>query len=269
MSKTVACVIARTVSTRLPLKVLRAVTPGFSMLDFMLQRLKKVVGISEIYLCTSREPVDDILEDVAEKNGVKIYRGSADAVIERIIAVGELEAADNVIRITGDNVFTACEYLDAQINIHNERALQYSRIVDLPIGATAEVMSLEAVQNCYKKIDPAVSEYLLLYMFNPDSYRCGTLKVDSVEDLSRFALTVDTPSDLQRTRTILQRFQGAKTDIQLKDILAIIAEHDIPQAFISDEAAIKMPYGKMVSFGDFMTDMRERAAKSEAFLIGA
>ena len=267
MGKTVACVIARTVSTRLPLKVLRTVTPNFTMLDFMLQRLKKVAGIDKVYLCTSREPVDDILEDVSEANGVNLYRGSADAVIERMIAVGEQENAENVIRITGDNVLTACEYLDEQIRIHRQRALQYTRIVELPIGATAEVMSLEAVKDCYGKIDPAVSEYLLLYMFDPDSYRCGALKVSGLQDCSRLSLTVDTPDDLQRTRDILHQFRGDKIDIRLQDILDIIAKYDLPRALVPASALLKMPYGKTVSFADFLVDMKVRAAKSEEFMI--
>ena len=65
--KTIACIIARTVSKRLPLKVLRNVTEQFSVLDFIIQRLKFVNNIDKVYLCTSSEPVDDIMEDVAKK----------------------------------------------------------------------------------------------------------------------------------------------------------------------------------------------------------
>jgi spore coat polysaccharide biosynthesis protein SpsF len=267
MGKTIACVIARTVSTRLPLKVLRQVTPGYSMLDFMLQRLKRVAGIDKVYLCTSSEAVDDILEDVAEANAVHLYRGAADAVIERIIAVGEQENADNVIRITGDNVFTTCEYLDRQIRIHQQSGLQYTRIIDLPIGATAEVMTLEAVRDCYGKIDPAVSEYLLLYMFDPNAYRCGTLRISGLPECSRLSLTVDTPADLQRTRDILRRFQGEKLDIRLNDILSIVERCELPQVVIPETAPLKMPYGKTVTFGTFLADMQARAAKSQQITI--
>ena len=238
------------------------------MLDFMLQRLKMVSSIDKIYLCTSSEPVDDILEDVAEANDVCFYRGSADAVIERIIAVGEQENAENVIRITGDNIFTACEYLDDQIRVHCQKGLQYTRLVDLPIGATAEVMSLEAVKDCYTKIDPSVSEYLLLYMFDPDSYRCGVGKISGLDDLSNLSLTVDTPADLQRTKSILNYYCGNKSDIRLVDILNIISTHSLPQAAVSESASLKMPYGKTVSFGDFLTDMKTRAKKSQKFIIG-
>ena len=104
--KVVACIIARTVSKRLPLKVLRDLINGVSMIDFLVQRIKKVSEIDEIYICTSINIVDDILEDVAIRNDIKIYRGSEDEVIERMISVGDLEQADVLLRITGDNPLT-------------------------------------------------------------------------------------------------------------------------------------------------------------------
>ena len=265
MAKTVACVIARTVSTRLPMKVLRTVDGKHSMLDFMFRRLKKVSDLDAIYLCTSTEVVDDILEDVAEKNRVSIYRGSADAVIERIIAVGEKEAADNVIRITGDNVFTATERLGEQISIHQNNSMDYTRYVGLPIGATAEVMSLRAVKDCYENIDPSISEYLMLYMFDPQKYKCAVVERKGAEDFSRYTLTVDTSADLVRTRDILKKLNCEPEQVDLDKIMSLVIEGCVPFSTLSNEAVIKMPYGESTSFGEFLQQMRLRAQRSNRF----
>ena len=93
MTKTVACIIARTTSVRLPLKVLRSLFEQYAVIDFIIERVKKVEMINDIYICTSYEPVDDILEDVARRNGVKIYRGDPTNIIERMLSVGEIENA--------------------------------------------------------------------------------------------------------------------------------------------------------------------------------
>ena len=153
--KTIACIIARTVSTRLPIKVLRDLTPGTTMIDYLVQRLKTVQRIDEIYICTSSQPVDDVLEDVAIRNGVKLYRGSEDKVIERMIDVGTEEAADVVLRITADNPFTTTEYIDEQIQFVIENELDYARIVEVPIGASPEVIRFSALKDCYAKMDPS------------------------------------------------------------------------------------------------------------------
>lgn len=266
--KTVACIISRTVSTRLPLKVLRTVVNEYSMLDFMIQRLKLVKNIDDIYICTSHEMVDEILEDVAFKNKVKIYRGSPDAVIERLIAVGELEKADNVIRITGDNVLTSYEYLEEQINIHNENELDYTRIIDIPIGATAEVMKLSAVKECYDLIDPAISEYLLLYMFKPEHYKCGVINLEEIKKSSNYTLTVDTKEDLERTKNIFKFYEGNPLNIKLKDAINIIDKYDLKNSKIECTGNVKMPYGKEITFEEFQNDMQNRIKNSIQFTIG-
>ncbi|MDB4060500.1 hypothetical protein N9515_00905 [Vicingaceae bacterium] len=262
MAKTVACIIARTVSTRLPLKVLRHVNEKFSLLDFIIQRLKLVDEIDEIYICTSIEVVDDILEDVAIKNGVKIYRGSPDQVIERMLKVAAIEKADNVIRITGDNVLTSYEFINDQIKFLNESGLDYCRLINVPIGATAEVISVNALKDCYNSIDASVSEYLLLFIFNPDKYKCGVITIGD-KDNSNYTLTVDTPNDLVRTKTILKYFSENNLLIRLSEIIDCINEYKIPNSIIKPIGEIKLPYNKSISFEEFQQDMKSRALKSK------
>lgn len=261
MSKTIACIIARTVSTRLPLKVLRSVHDNLTLLDFIISRLKLTSNIDDIYICTSTESVDDILEDVAKKNNIKIYRGSPDEVIERMLSVAEITEADNVIRITGDNVFTSYEYIDAQIDFLNENKLDYCRLINVPIGATAEVINVNALKKCYNSIDPAVSEYLLLYIFDPDNYNCGVIKVDE-KDYSNITLTVDVPHDLSRTKQIFEKFKNDTLKIGLKDIINIIDTYKIANSFFEAKGEIKLPYNKTIPFSEFQDDMNIRISKS-------
>jgi spore coat polysaccharide biosynthesis protein SpsF len=267
IAKIVACVIARTVSTRLPLKVLRHVHDSVGMLDFILQRVKLVSNIDEVYLCTSRQKVDDILEDIADKNNVNIYRGSPDAVIERMIGVAEKEHADHVIRITGDNVFAAYEYVGKQIEVHIANDLDYTRIKGLPIGATAEIMKLSAVKACYLSIDPSVSEYLMLYMFDPSKYRCGVIKIKNWPDYSSYSLTVDTNEDLERTRNIIAHYRKDFLEISLKSILEIIEMHKIANSVFKLQGLVKMPYGKTITFAEFQKEMSNRISQSMHFEI--
>jgi spore coat polysaccharide biosynthesis protein SpsF len=144
MPKTIACIIARTGSSRLPKKVLKKVTEDHSMIGYIIERVKMAKLVDEIYICTTQEKEDDLLEETASDYGVNIYRGSTDEVIERFMGVGRLTEADYLIRITGDNVFTSYEYLDQEIEFIIREDLDYVRLINVPLGATAEVMSYEA-----------------------------------------------------------------------------------------------------------------------------
>lgn len=264
MSKTIACIIARTVSTRLPLKVLRDVKVKKTMIEFLIDRLKTVKSINSIYLCTSSEDVDDILEDIAIRNNIKIYRGSANQVTERLIAVGEIEKADNIIRITGDNPLTAIEYIDKQVNFLDKNNLDYVRLVNVPIGATSEVMNFEALKKCHAQIDPNVSEYLMLFMFEPKNFKCGIIEINE-KDTSEYSMTVDTKNDLERTKLLLKHFDKIESyKINLLDIIEIYSDKSVklPAKRIENLGLVKMPYDKFISFESFLDDMNRRKEES-------
>lgn len=270
MSKVVACIIARTVSKRLPLKTLRDLTPGLSMIEFLIQRVKTISEIDEIYICTSTESVDDIMEDIANRNEVKLYRGSADAVIERMLAVGELEKADVLLRITGDNPLTSVEYIPQQLTLLQSNQLDYVRVIDIPIGATPEVMTTFALQRCYSLMDPSVSEYLMLFLFEPDHFKCGIVKAFQ-EDYSNYSLTVDTPDDLARTRGVLQLVRKKPEEILLSDIIKVYTDQTVhlPAMKILPGGSIKYPYEKIISFEEFSADMIRRKQNSTVLNIYA
>ena len=259
--KTVACIIARMGSSRLPGKVLAPVSPGYPMMKFIVERIKMCQQVDEIYICTTREKEDDPLEGLAKELNVGIYRGSTEVVIERFMTVGENTEADLLIRITGDNVFTSYEYLDQQVELAKKENLDYVRIIDAPLGATAEVMSFKAIQHCYATIDPEVSEYLLMFMFNPDKYNCAVIKPFK-EDFSHFTITVDTDEDLQRTQSILALHEGDPMQIKLADIISILQENEIANSLFSMDQTVKMPYGELMSYRDFKSDMKDRESRS-------
>ncbi|MBI3519736.1 MAG: hypothetical protein HY062_10315 [Bacteroidetes bacterium] len=263
MAKVVACIIARTVSKRLPLKILRDLEPGLSMIDFLVQRVKSVDEIDEVYLCTSVDPADDILEDIAFRNNIKLYRGSPDAVIERMLEVGEMENADVLIRITGDNPLASIEFVKNQLQLLESNKLDYVRVVDVPIGATTEVMTTDALKKCYSLMDPGVSEYLMLFLFEPDNFKCGIIKAFK-DDYSNFSVTVDTNNDLIRTKRILTLLGLKHTDIMLKDIMSLYQNENVtlPAMKISSGGSIKYPYDKIISFEEFCEDMNRRKASA-------
>lgn len=265
MSKVVACIIARTVSTRLPLKVLRDFGPHLSMLDFLIQRVKNEKSIDKVYLCTSNENVDDILEDIAYRNSIEIYRGSADEVIERLLSVGEIEEADILVRITGDNPFTAVEMISKQINFLEKHTLDYVRLTGLPIGATSEVFTYNALIECGKIIDPKKSEYLMLYLFEPKYFKTGVIKLYE-NDFSEYSLTVDTQDDFIRSKLLLKHFivEDKFKEMDLFSLIRIITDQSIllPARKFASGETVKMPDDRVISFDSFQEDMKRRVNES-------
>lgn len=261
--KTVACIIARTNSKRLPQKVLKIIN-GKAMIEHIIENVKEIKEIDEIYICSSKNEEDKILEKIAEKNEIKFYGGSEKAVIERMLDVAEKEKAINIIRITGDNIFTDKFFLEEMLKWHKIKNVDYTRTEYISIGATAEIMKVDALKDCYKSIDPDKSEYLFLYMFNPQKYKCLTLIPEEKYQRVYSSLTVDTEADWKRTEFIFEKLKDA---INYFNIIELNKKDKIPNFEIDKDIQIKLPDNEEISYYLFRKKLEEKILMSEKIYL--
>ena len=257
--RNVACIIARTNSKRLSKKVLREIN-GIKLIEYIIRKIKRSKLVDEIYLCTSIDKEDEILIEIASKNNIKSFAGSRDSVIDRMLEVAKIENADNVIRITGDNIFTDEVYLDLMIKYHNKYNFDYTRTEYLPIGVTAEVIKTIGLKKCYSLMDPKFSQYLLLYIFQPEKYNCQVLIPEDTHRHPDWSLTVDTPDDFQRTKEIIGKQKNIPNYI---DILSICKNNKINNLYYKVSDNVKYPGGLLVTYNSFRKEMEERIKKSK------
>ena len=252
--KNVACIIARTESKRLPQKAIIDIN-GLRMIEYIIQKVKKSKLIDEIYVCTSTEESDKVLLDIAKKNGVKSYAGSLNSVIDRMLDVAEIEKADNLIRITGDNIFTDEVYIDLMLNYHLENKVDYTRTEYLPIGLTAEIIKYKALKDCYTLMDPNYSEYLYLYIFQPSIFKCQVLIPNQKHQNPNWLLTVDTPQDLERIQAIVR---NSKDLLNYNEIIEACNNNEIPNLEIHFKDNIKLPGGVFLTYDAFVKEKENR-----------
>lgn len=258
--KTVACLIARTNSSRLPDKVLKDVG-GRKMIEHIIDRMKMVPKIDEIVLCTSTEPGDQRLQAVAEENDIGFHAGSLESPTERMLQVGERTGAVTLIRVTGDNIFTDPVYVNEMICLHHANHVEYTRIMDVPLGLGVDVIDHDMLSRCYKDLTPEQSEYLMLYIFRPDKFRCQVLFPEPALAAPQYSVTVDTQDDLERSRFIVESKLNKKW-ISYPDILELHRTTGIPHFEFAESGEIKYPGGRIISFDEFMVDMDGRVAQS-------
>jgi spore coat polysaccharide biosynthesis protein SpsF len=261
--KTIACIIARTNSNRLPGKVLKQVA-GKTMLEHIIERVKRAKNIDGIYICTSTHPDDQCLDSIARKNEILFYSGSEDSVIERMLDVAQLENADNVVRITGDNIFTDSVYLDLMVQHHITNNAEYTRSENLPVGITAEVIAVPALKHCHASMDPAFSQYLMLYMFNPLNYKCTVLLPPSSHQLPEWTLTVDNPSDWERTELLFSKSVGF---LDYGQIIELGRSFNIPYLKYVSDRMVKFPAGIIMNASAVRKELEERIRKSSTVKI--
>jgi spore coat polysaccharide biosynthesis protein SpsF (cytidylyltransferase family) len=260
MKKTVVCIIARTFSKRLPKKVLIKIN-NKTMIEHIIDRTKKIKNAQSIYICTSIDPEDSILIKIGNKNNIKSYAGSREVVIDRMLKVADLEEADNLVRITGDNIFCDEIFIDKMIELHIEHNADYTRTSFLPLGITAEIFSVKGLKDMYKNLDPHQTEYLTYYVFfSENSLKKLILFPPKKFQKPLFSLTVDTPEDLERTLFIFKQLK-MKKNIYLDDILKLNREVKIPYLAIDTNSQIKFPNNQKKKYGEYLRELNQEYKK--------
>ena len=223
--RVVGLVAVRMKSTRLKQKALLDLN-GLPLILQLLRRVKCARRVDDIVLCTSTHPDDAILLKITEENGFKRFAGSESDIIHRFVKAGEIEQADVIVRVTGDNPFTDPEILDTLIKSHLETDADYTRMDRLPIGITPEVINMSAMKTLLERAeDRSHSEYLTLFFLDhPEVFKINVL--DAPETLARpdYRLTVDYPEDYLLIKEVL-RFCIRLDTFGTRDIIRFLDSH--------------------------------------------
>lgn len=242
---------------RLPGKIFSDVA-GTPFLKRLIDRMKLVERQDGIVICTSAEDSDAKLRAHAPEWGVNVYGGSLEDVMLRLIESGRQFNATNVVRVTGDNLFTSPVMLDFLLETHERSGADFTKIDGLPLGVNADVISLAALEDVYSNLPAdADSEYIQLYTYDPARYRC--LIHDAPEELMHpeLSLTMDYERDLEMVRFVIENLGDS---FCIHEVIALL-EQTNRAIFLAHDTSIKVP-GGVKDWGEYkayMSDIRSAA----------
>lgn len=204
--RTVALIQARLGSTRLPCKTMLSLH-GLPVIDWVVRRTRKAALIDEVVVATSDRPENDVLEYHLSRQGVAVFRGPEDDVLERFRLAGAAHGAEQVVRICADNPLIWGPAIDDLIRFwRSENAAgacdyAYNHIPrgnSYPDGLGAETLSYALLADIAARATlPAHREHCLSYIWdNPGQYRIRTFD-PATPALRRpdLKLDMDTPED--------------------------------------------------------------------------
>ena len=205
--KTVAIVQARMGSTRLPDKVMKPVV-GVPMIELLLARLARSEEIDQIVVATSVDPRNLPLAEHVRSLGFVCEQGSEQDVLQRYLQAARANAADVVVRITGDCPLVDPGLVDEMIRGFRAAGVDYFSNVQPPTypdGLDVEVFTLDALARAAAETSSAFDhEHVTPYLRESDNFRTASASHD--EDLSGWRWTVDEPADLEVVRRVFEHF---------------------------------------------------------------
>lgn len=257
MQKNIVSIIARSTSTRLPQKIFSDVA-GTPFLQRLVDKMHTVERKAGVVVCTSDQDSDAELRRQALEWKAEVYGGSLTDVMRRLIDMGRHFEADNVVRVTGDNLFTSPAMVDFLLHSHELAGADFTKIDGLPLGVNADVLSLVALEDAYENLPAeADSEYIQLYTYNPDKYKCLIHYAPEALRRPDLSLTMDHQRDLDMVRFVVERV-GDNAPIEA---VIELLERSQRAIHLAPETQIKVPDGtkNWQEYKAYMTDIRVRA----------
>lgn len=201
---------------------------GKTVLERVLLRTKASKVINDIWLATSHESHDDIIELVGKKNQVKVFRGSLCDVLDRFCNVVRESKADIVIRVTADNPFTDPRLIDLGVNRLISDGLDYLAFKNIPVGSGAEVVRREALLYSGRHAkDKDDREHVTMFIKkHPDLFKVE-LADSPIKTLNRpdMSVTIDTMDQYLRLYRALDHvLKTGKSEDRLENLICVLSQ---------------------------------------------
>ena len=224
-----AIIQARMGSTRLPNKVLMNLN-GKSVLENIIERLKKSNSIDKIIVATSVNPENVVIEELCDSKGIECYKGSEDDVLDRYYQTCrffKVNSDDHVVRITADCPLIDYEVIDEIIEKHLENKNDYTSntiVPSFPDGLDCEVFTFLSLEDAWKNaLLSSEREHVTLYIKNhPELFKLENILND--EDLSDLRWTLDEKEDFEFIEKVYSYFTNSEIFLT-DDILNVLREN--------------------------------------------
>jgi spore coat polysaccharide biosynthesis protein SpsF (cytidylyltransferase family) len=202
---------ARSGSTRLPGKVLKKIE-GKTLLQIHIERIKKAKLLHSIYIATTINSSDDVIEEMANELDVKCYRGSENDVLDRFYQTVKDSKPDYVVRLTSDCPLIDPLLIDEVVREAIKSKVDYysNGLEDLyPDGQDIEIFKFSALETAWKDAKLiSEREHVTPFIRNNSSY-FGKTKFTSKNhgltyNYNKVRLTVDEPEDFEVIKKIIE-----------------------------------------------------------------
>jgi spore coat polysaccharide biosynthesis protein SpsF len=226
----VAIIQARCGSTRFPGKIFSDIS-GYPLIWHVINRLSYCRNVDKIMIATTVHTSDDRLEKWAKEQGVPVFRGSENDVLNRYYNAAkslELKDKDIIIRITADDPFKEPALIDKVIETIENEAFDFAynnNPPTFPEGLDCEVFTMKSLETAEQNsIDGYEREHVTQYMYrHPEIFRGKN--ICQAKDISCVRLTLDTVEDYEMTKEIYKHLFKENQLFTLTDILQIFEEY--------------------------------------------
>lgn len=246
--KIIASIEARMTSSRLPGKVLmNALDNGTSMLEFMINRVRKSKLIDKIVVATTINETDQPIVDLCNKLKIDYYRGSEDDVLLRVLNAHKKFNSDIIVELTGDCPLVDSKIIDQIISIYKENEFDYvsnSHVRSYPDGFDVQVFSTKLLNYISKKTNyPYDRENVSSYFYRTNEFNIHGVIASKELFWPELRVTLDDKGDYLLIKNIINNLNSKHGDsFEAIDVIKYLKENSQLLELIKDARVSDAPY---------------------------
>ena len=217
---------ARISSKRFPKKILKKIYLKYTVIDFLLKRLKKTKKINHFILAVPKKDKKK-LNSFAKKNKFEIETGPENNVLKRFYLVAKEYKLETIIRCTSDSPLIDNYILESALKKFHTKKVDYLNniiIPSYPLGIHVEIFSFKALAKAFfNSKKKKYLEHVTPYIYNnKNKFKIFTLKNN--KDLSNYRFTIDYPSDLIFLKNLIYKSKKG-INVNYKNLVKIVKKN--------------------------------------------
>ena len=218
-------ITVRLASTRLPQKALLKLYGETSLIEHDIRRAKLVQGIDAIVLCTTEDANDDLLCEIATKEGIYFYRGSTEDKLSRWLGAADKFKIDYFITYDADDPLCDPELIEKGFKQYEVNHPDLLEAPDVSAGAFTYGLDVKALREICKNKKSESTEMMWVYFTENEAYSVESLlNVDPLFLRPQYRLTLDYPEDLRFFQELFGE-TGYSYETPLRKVLAYLDLH--------------------------------------------
>ena len=217
---------ARLNSKRFPEKILKNIYKDYSVIDFLLNRIKKSKLVDKFILAVPSASKRKFIT-IAKKNSFELFGGSEKNVLKRYYDSATKYKLNTIIRITSDSPLMSSSILDNAIkNFKTSKVDYYNNILkpSYPIGIHIEIFNYKTLKSLFINVkEKEFKEHVTPYIYNnPNKFKIFTCELR--KKLNNYRLTIDYEQDLILLKKTI-KLSKKGINVTYKDIINILKKN--------------------------------------------
>ncbi len=219
---------ARLGSRRVFGKTLKTVL-GRPLIAYVMDQVRAARQLDTVILATSDRAQDDPVAELGASQGWKVFRGSADDVLDRFYHAAIEHNLDAVVRITGDCPLKDPAIIDWVVCTFRQQAdIDYVATnlePRLPLGMDVDMFAMSALERAWRHAElPSEREHVNPFLRkHPDLFRHHSLVYP--QDLTRYRVAVDEPEDFVVVQRIIESLHEPGKVFHLQEVVDFLEQN--------------------------------------------